>query len=246
MTIPSPAKTGYEKWQDGIMSAADDPKWHIYDCELRAAAGEYNRHLAGVAGYRPLDWQLIKAMAWVETGARDPLWASNPMQIGMYDDPGLDGLLSGKEGGDLILPASTQSRLTRANARAVPAYNIRAAIGYLLMRLANFSMQSVPDPDRRTYEISVKPGDSLDKIARQQGSTTDTLRALNPGIGTLRPGQVLKYQKAAIRKVIMGWKPMTTANVGRLYNTKAPDTYAKKLDYALATIRQGKEPVCAP
>jgi len=193
-----------------------------------------------------LDWQLIKAMAWVETGAGDPLWASNPMQIGMYDDPGLDGLLSGKEGGDLILPASIKSRLTRANARAVPAYNIRAAIGYLLMRLANFSMQSVPDTDRRTYEISVKPGDSLDKIARQQGSTTDTLRTLNPGIGTLRPGQVLKYQKAAIRKVIMGWKPMTTANVGRLYNTKAPEIYAKKLDYALATIQQVKEPVCTP
>ncbi|KVH05002.1 LysM peptidoglycan-binding domain-containing protein [Burkholderia sp. AU18528] len=246
MTIASPAKTGYEKWQDGIKSAADDPKWQIYDCELRAAVGEYNRHLAGVAGYRPLDWRLIKAMAWVETGAGDPLWASNPMQIGMYDDPGLDGLLSGKEGGDLILPASTQSRLTRANARAVPAYNIRAAIGYLLMRLANFSMQSVPDPDRRTYEISVRPGDSLDKIARQQGSTIDTLRALNPGVGTLRPGQLLKYQKAAIRKVIIGWKPMTTANVGRLYNTKAPGTYAKKLDYALATIQQGKEPVCSP
>ncbi len=127
----------------------------------------------------------------------------------------------------------------------VPAYNIRAAIGYLLMRLANFSMQSVPDPDRRTYEISVKTGDSLDKIARQQGSTIDTLRALNPGIGTLRPGQVLKYRKAAIRKVIIGWQPMTTAHVGRLYNTKAPDTYAKKLDYALATIQQRKEPVCA-
>jgi len=56
----------------------------------------------------------------------------------------------------------------------------------------------------------------------------------------------LKYRKAAMRKVITGWKPMTTANVGRLYNTKAPDTYAKKLDHALATIQQVKEPVCTP
>jgi hypothetical protein len=82
--------------------------------------------------------------------------------------------------------------------------------------------------------------------ARQQSSTTDMLRTLNPSIGTLRPGQVLKYRKAAMRKVITGWKPMTTANVGRLYNTKAPDTYAKKLDHALATIQQVKEPVCTP
>ncbi|PAJ82233.1 LysM peptidoglycan-binding domain-containing protein [Burkholderia ubonensis] len=246
MATPTPPKTGYEKWQEGIKSAIGNPKWQMYDCEIRAAVGEYNRHLANVAGYRPLDWHLIKAIAWVETGAGDPLWASNPMQIGMYNDPGLDGLLSGKEGGDLVMPGSVKSRLTRANARSEPACNIRAAIGYLLMRLANFSIQSVPDTDRRTYEIAVKPGDSLDKIAKKQGSTTGMLRALNPGIGILRPGQVVKYQKAAIRKVIVGWKPTTTANIGRLYNTKNPDTYAKKLDHALAAIQQAKESACAP
>ncbi|KVR03304.1 LysM peptidoglycan-binding domain-containing protein [Burkholderia ubonensis] len=246
MATPAPPKSNYEKWQDGIKSATGNPKWQIYDCEFRAAVGEYNRHLDGVAGYRPLDWQLIKAMAWVETGAGDPLWATNPMQIGMYNDPGLDALLSGKEGGDLVLPTSVKSTLTRANVRTLPGYNIRAAIGYLLMRMANFSIQTVPDADQRTYEITVKPGDSLDKIAKEQGSTTDTLRKLNPGIRILRPGQVLKYQKATIRKVIVGWKLSSTANIGRLYNTKAPDTYAKKLDYALAAIQQGKEAVCTP
>jgi hypothetical protein len=195
---------------------------------------------------QPIELATHQGTSMGQTGAGDAFWASNPLQIGMYNDPGLDALLSGKEGGDLILPESIKSRLDRANARAVPSYNIRAGIGYLLMRLANFSIQSVPDIDQRTYEITVKQGDSLDKIARAQGSTTETLRALNPGVSVLRPGQVLKYQKAALRKIIVGWKPRTTANIGSLYNTKDPVAYAKKLDYALAAIRRGKESVCTP
>jgi len=58
-----PPRTGFnKKWQDGIERAVGNPKWDAYDCETRTAVAELNRHLSDTAGYRPLGWQLIKAM----------------------------------------------------------------------------------------------------------------------------------------------------------------------------------------
>lgn len=103
--------------------------------------------------------------------------------------------LSGKEGGDLILPLALKGRLTTGSVRTIPAHNIRAGIGYLLMRMANFECQSTLGSDAKIYEITVKSGDSLDKIAKVQGGTVDALRKLNPTASVLRPGQVMKCQK---------------------------------------------------
>lgn len=63
-------KSRFESWQDYINDAVVNPaKWNAYDCDIQTAVNEYNQHLFGVAGYMPLNWQLIKAMTWVETGA---------------------------------------------------------------------------------------------------------------------------------------------------------------------------------
>lgn len=53
------------------------------------------------------------------------------------------------------------------------------------------------------YEAVVKAGDSLNRIARAGGTTIDTIKRLNPGTAILRPGQILKYQKAAAQKIIV-------------------------------------------
>jgi hypothetical protein len=216
----------------------------VYDCDIRIAVNEYNRHLYSVAGYRSLDWLFIKAMIWVETGAESPQWTTNPIQIGNPRDPGLMALLKGNEGGDLILPPTLKPRLSALAATTTPSQNIRAGIGYLLMRLANFAIKSVPDADTSTYEVVVKPGDTLDRIAIKQGSTVELLRQLNSNAHVLRPGQALKYRKAAMRKVIVGWKPITTANIAFYYNTRDV-MYASKMDYVLALIRNGKAAICA-
>lgn len=108
----------------------------------------------------------MKAMMWVEAGQGTTSGNPTPMQIGNPGDPGLGALLAGKEGGDLILPPSVRRGLTVSAVTTIPYYNIRAGIGYLLMRMANFKIKSVPDADTRTYEVTVKAGDSLDKIAR--------------------------------------------------------------------------------
>lgn len=245
MTTATKPKSGFEKWQDGLNKAVDNAEWDVYDCNIQTAVNAFNRHLAGTAGYFPLDWQLIKAMMWVETGAGKDLWKSNPMQIGMPGDPGLRALLSDKEGGHLIVPPSLQPGLNVVSATSMPTYNIRAGIGYLLMRMANFEIKSVPDADTKTYEVTVKAGDSFDRIAKVQGSTIESLKKLNPTAHVLRPGQVLKYQKAAMKKVIVRWKHLTTSSIAIRYNVGDP-LYAKKLDYALLLMRKGKVMACTP
>ena len=60
----------------------------------------------------------------------------------------------------------------------------------------------------------------------------------------LRPGQVLKYQKASRQKVIVGWKIITTSSIATNYNF-GDSLYTKKLDYVLTLIRKGQTALCA-
>ena len=245
MAVQAPSKAGFDKWQDGINKAVGDSRWNSWDCEIQMAVNEYNRHLSGTAGYMPLDWQFIKAMIWVESGANNSEWNIKPMQIGVPGDPGMTSLLSGNEGGDLIVPPDWKGRLTAGSVRTIPAHNIRAGIGYLLMRMANFEYRSTLDADAKVYEVAVKPGDSLDKIAKAQGSTVDTLKKLNPTAAVLRPGQVLKYQKASVQRVITSWWHISTSLIAQRYNGGGDPNYAKKLDHALSLVRKGKAALCA-
>lgn len=234
--------TSFEKWQDGINRAAGNPQWDVWDCEIQLATREYNHHLSGIAGYRDLDWKLIKAMIWVETGAESKKWKTNPIQIGNPGDPGLRSLLTGNEGGELIVPPSWKNRLTAGTAATIPAHNIRAGIGYLLMRTANYSFKSVPESDD-IHETKVKAGDSIAKIAKENGSTMEIIKKLNQNANILQPGQLLKYQKASTRKYISSWDLITSSSIARKYNVGDP-MYAKKLDYALSKIRKGSFGLC--
>ncbi|MGF6480190.1 LysM peptidoglycan-binding domain-containing protein [Paraburkholderia sp. JPY419] len=244
MAVQAPQKTGYEKWQEGINSAVGNAKWNFYDCAIQMTVNQYNRHLSGTARYRPLDWRLIKAMIWVETGAESKKWESNPIQIGNPGDPGLRVLLAGNEGGDLIIPPTWMNRLTFGSAITNPYHNIAAGIGYLLMRTANYAIKNVPDADATIYEARVLSGDSIAKIAKTNGSTIEVIQKLNPSFHLLRPGQVLKYQKASLKKVIVSWKIITTSSIAKNYNS-GDSLYPQKLDYALSLIHKGEAALCA-
>lgn len=245
MAVQAPKKrTGFEKWQDGIDKAVGDPKWNEWDCEIQMAVNEYNRHLSSTAGYVQLDWRIIKAILWVESGASDAEWKTRPMRIGVPGDPGLSSLLSGNEGGDLILPPAWKGKLTVSSARAIPTHNIRAGIGYLLMKLGRYEYHSVHDADSKVYEITVKAGDSLAKIAKAQGSTVDLMQKLNPTGATLRPGQVLKCQKASVRRVITGWRSISAVAIAERYNGGGDLTYEAKLNYTLNALSKGTSRIC--
>lgn len=237
-------KTAFEKWQSSLARAVGDRHWNAYDCDLRAAVADVNRHLQRTQGFVPLDWRLIKAMIWTETGADSPEWRTRPMQIGVAGDPGLASLLSGKEGGELILPPQWQARLTVATVRLNPSRNIRAGIGYLLMRMAYFDNQSVADETVAPFEITVKSGDTMEKIAKAQGSTTDILRRLNPASSTLRAGEALKCQKGKVQRVVVGWRRVTTLAIAQRYNGGGDFNYQRKLDYAYSLVKHGREAAC--
>ncbi|WP_235450749.1 LysM peptidoglycan-binding domain-containing protein, partial [Komagataeibacter europaeus] len=184
-------------------------------------------------GYHPLDWRWIKAISWVGTGAHSPAWNRQPMQIGNPGDPGLTSLLSGKEGGDRIVPPAWKGRLTVGSARANPADNIRAGVGYLLMRMTNFRMDTVVDPNARIEKVTVTASNNnLWHIARNTGTTVKNLQSLNPGItpAQLKLGMELKYQKASEQRVIFGWKNISSSSIAQIYNTSDVVSYSRKLD----------------
>lgn len=237
-------KGRFEMWKDGLNKGSRQAKWHSYDCEIKSAITEFDRHLTGTAGYTKLDWRLVKAMLWVETGAGNAEWRIKPMQIGVAGDPGLSALLSGDEGGDIIMPPDLKENLNFNNARAIPAYNIRAGIAYLLMRMAKFKHQSVMTSDLKTYEALINRGDNMARIAATYGTTTEILRKLNPQAAILRPGQVLLYRKGAVNRVIVGWHTITVPEVARLYNGGGDARYAQKLSFALELIKYGVEATC--
>lgn len=239
------ADSRYEKWLDGINKAVGDPKWNTHDCEIRLAVNEINLHLRGTPNYRPLDWLFVKAMLWVESGAASPQWKIKPMQIGVSGDPGLDSLLTGNEGGDLVLPPAWKKLITAGSARTIPAHNIRAGIGYLQMRHARYEHRTVIDADNRIYEVQVRPGDSLDRIARRHGSTAELMKRLNPSMTILRPGQTVKYQKATVGRVITGWQPVTSSSAKDRYNGNRDPNYARKLDFVFPIIAKGVPATCA-
>ncbi|MEW5786970.1 MAG: LysM domain-containing protein [Pseudomonadota bacterium] len=111
--------------------------------------------------------------------------------------------------------------------------------------MAVFEHRSVPGPDVPVREIVAKPGDSLEKIAKAQGSTVDTLKSLNPLVGVLRPGQVLMYQKASVQRVITGWRSRSTALIAQRYNGGGDPNYARKLEYASTLVRNRRVASCA-
>jgi LysM repeat protein len=238
MAEPVIAKSAFDKWKESVDRSKTDAQWNEYDADIKTAVGEFNVHLGKTTGYVALDWHLIKAMVWTESGPYAPEWKTRPMQIGNAGDPGLAALLGGKEGGELIMPPALTISLTTATA-STPGMNIRAGIGYLLMRSTNYAFQDTPDvADTKFYEYTVKPGDSLDKIAKNQGTTAGLLKKSNPTAGNLiKPGQKLRYQKGAVKKVISGWKAINTATIASRYNTTLGDpNYSKKLDYCLSIM----------
>jgi LysM repeat protein len=234
-----PTKSDYEKWQDTINQSKTNKRWIEYDTEIQKACKEFDSYLSNTKNYVALSGTLIKAILWTESGGPDAqMWKIRPMQIGNPGDPGLDSLLSNSEGGELILSPVLKKQITKASANT-PAINIRAAIGYLLMRAASYKTVSVADPlDKRITEITVKAGDNPSKIAAANHTTLEMLNTLNPQILTtpLRIGQKVKIQKATMQKPLPAGPP-SIPNLLRIITMQAVTAFtAKKLDYCLSLI----------
>jgi LysM repeat protein len=231
-------RTPYEKWQDTIKPAKTDKRWSEYDSEITTALSEFATHLAGISTtYGAPKASLIKAMIWTESGGPDAAaWKTRPMQIGNSGDPGFSALTGGKEGGELILPAALKTKLNATSVNT-PAMNIRAGIGYLVMRAASYETVSVLDKkDVKKYEYTVKSGDRLEKIAKEQGTTVAALKQFTPNLSdAIKVGQKVYFQKASMQKVIKSWKTIDVNFAATKYNVGDP-RYADKLNYCLTFI----------
>ncbi len=240
-------KSQYEQWQDTIKTCRTDPSWNEYDETIKKTVDEYNRHLANTKGYLPLDWRLIKAMTWTESGARKQEWKTRPIQIGNHGDPGMQAVIDGKEGSSLVIPPSLRQRLSVYKIRNEPETNIQAGIGYLLTKCASYGETTTLDPaDNKEYEYTVKQHDTLSKITHECHTTMTILNSMNHGLSTLHPNQKLKYKKGSIKQTITGWTRVTTNTIAVKYNGRKDPKYQAKLEYCLSMINglQSTTPPC--
>ena len=89
---PPKKLSSLDEWKSGREKAIGNPDWYIYDNTIRKLVSEINQHLSmskNIEKYKPLDWKLIKAMIWTETGATSTEWKTKPMQIGKIGDNGI-------------------------------------------------------------------------------------------------------------------------------------------------------------
>ncbi len=85
----------------------------------------------------------------------------------------------------------------------------------------------------------MKKTDSFSSIAKAVGTTEKILKQMNPSVNPhfLKPGMVLKYQKAKITDAIIGWQSLSVDDIARLYNGHGDRNYREKLDYAYHFIK---------
>jgi hypothetical protein len=195
----------------------EDKRWSDYDETIKNEVAFYNRKFASTPGFAPLDWRYVKAMVWTEVmaGPTNAAWQSKPMQIGVPGDPGIEVVKSGSENSNLItteeLRRQIQGNITGNN-------NIKAGIAYLFtIAIRNSPNQrdrvdfhDVID-DLTIQSQAVAKGETAETIARKFNTTVESIIKNTDGmtkqnIVSLKPGQVIKFQKAHREPYIVSWR----------------------------------------
>jgi hypothetical protein len=184
---------------------ADRSAWDSFDAQFMTVVQTYNTFLATTNGYVALDWQMVKALCWVESGAANDQWTTKPMQIGVTGDPGLHQILE-TDSGKLVLPPAYKTILTMANVKVDGNRNIEAGVGYLLWGFASFGF--LPDA------VQPPPPPAAPAVG---GKHTHAHHAAKP--------KIKKHY------AITGWKPISLASISSHYNGGGDGNYLGKLEY---------------
>lgn len=230
-----------EGWKRDRDEARTNNHWNDYDEIIKTSVNVYNRHLKNTPGFKDLDWLLVKAMIWTETGAKIDEWKSMPLQIGVPTDKGLPDLLNNRKHSDLIIPNEYRSLLSEATKiKTDPTLNIRAGIAYLFKRLANFGVSPIDASDSTVYTYTMK-NEVVSDVASRESTTVEVFKSMNPQIRNwnhVPTGTMLTYRKVKKGIQIIGWKPVTTNSIASNYNGGGDENYAEKLEYCLTIIRE--------
>jgi len=241
-----------EEWKSGREKAIGNPDWYIYDNTIRKLVSEINQHLSmskNIEQYKPLDWKLIKAMIWTETGATSAAWKTKTMQIGNNKD---DGILevtvpARPRKYNIIVPRNWDKYLKNKGdmIKTNPEYNIRAGIALLMIKMSETEKDKTVYDNEKEFTYEVVRGDlGYSSIAKKIGTTQGVLTTLN-GIKAIHPGDKLKYKQAHLEQYIPGWKLFTPQNIQIQYNgdpkrataSKPGDlNYADKFEYVYGLI----------
>ena len=223
-----------DAWKRTMDDFAKQSASSDYDALIQKEVSAYNVKFVSSPGFASLNWKLFKAMAWVESGG-SVAWKMRTMQIGNPKDEGYPVLKSGAEASLLIMSEQLARDIKTGNI-SEPTLNIRAGIAYALNRVVRSDIKSVDDPtDPIIKEYAVMPGEIFMSIARKLHTTKDSLDKLNPTAKILKIGQKIKWRKAKMQRVIIGWHVITTAKIASTYNAKDPN-YQQKLDYVLTLL----------
>lgn len=201
-------------------------EWNKYDLLILKSVNEINIHLSSTPYFQPLDWYIIKAMLWTENDAENTSqWNGYPLQIGRFrKDKAMPALISGEKSTALVTPPQWRNKAfnglkdpernywAKEQITGSPEENIKAAITYLMMKLSNTKEESTIDQyDSTLYSAIVQKGDLADNIRKERKTTIPNLTKNNPGknLDKIHPGDILYYQKASMKVIITGWKPIT-------------------------------------
>ncbi|MFG6447421.1 LysM peptidoglycan-binding domain-containing protein [Roseateles sp. BYS180W] len=222
-------------WREGVALALDSPgEWMAYDGTIKKLVQLVNERLGGSSKLPKLDWHLIRAMLWTETGAKHPQWRTKPMQIGVVGDAGMGVVLAGAENVGLVADAELRANLSAETVRHQPEANIRAGLIYLLNRMCE--AKSFEEADGAVSEHQVQKGETFDRIGKQVGCSAQWLLKLNGQNARLAVGQVVKVQATRRGRRITAWKAFTPENLQDRYNGNGDERYAKKLRYCLGVM----------
>lgn len=242
------------KWIATVEDGFSNRDWDAYDALIQSEIGEcacserataYNpRFIENVAsGYVCVDWMLIKAMLWVESGGpRQASWKIRPMQIGNPGDPAYGVLKKSAEGSALVMSPALAAAI-RTQSIDSQELNIRAAIAYLFTRMAKFDVRSVVDEsDKTIHTVTIVRGDSLERIAGRVGTSVEVLKSFRSEVSTtqLRVGEKLRYRKAKMGQIIVGWRKWDFATIAARYNGGGDPDYADKLAFVTRLFSQLK------
>ncbi len=215
--------------------------WNQHDLDIERIVSAYNRYLGSIPGYMPLDWHLVKAMVWTETGPVAPgnEWNTMAMQSANPGDSGFPEMMSKPDRTNLIVPPALRSAVSSPNSNA--HNNIAAGVGYLLYSASNFGQKTIADK-KNLKKVTVAKGDTLEKLAAKFGTTAQVLQQDNPGVSpkALKPGMVLAYSPATVATAIKSWKSVTPSSAAAMYNGHGDPAYADKLSFFYQMINSNK------
>ncbi len=224
----------------------NSPHHHNYDSLITELTAKYNGLFKDKPGHVPLDPYVVKSMIMQESGGsidafvHDPLQVANKGDFGLSElqDPGIYrrlGIPDLSAAYSKFTPTKRKkgvldySPATSMNAQA----SIEGGIIFLFSKYFKYETKSVETGD--VFEHTVRRGESFDKIAKKVGSTTQTIKALNPTLdpSKLQIGTTIKVRKAAMQPVITGSKPWEKAV--DLYNGEGVPNYDKEVYARLKT-----------